>query len=67
MAIEYFTQHIARNKEKINIEYLSKVLSVSSGLLIAAIENQVDEKGKRIKLPRRCIPELLKYFSELCP
>lgn len=59
------TQHIACNKEKLNLQYLSEALNVSYTLMIAAIENKIDEKGRRLKLPRQCLPELVKFFQEL--
>ena len=65
MAIMYFTDHIARNREKLNLEYLADFIGVTYHALIQAIERKVDSKGRQVKLPKPCLPKLVIFFKEL--
>lgn len=67
IAIKYFTNHIAINRDKLNLEHLARYINVPYPFLIRSIDSLSGEKGEEKLLPRHCLPKLLAFFEELRP
>lgn len=65
ITIEQATAWLNANADLLNLKEISRLLNTDMGTLHRAVYGKPDYMGRKVKIPKRCLPELVKIMQEL--
>lgn len=65
ITIEQATAWLNANADLLNLKEISRLINTDMGTLHRAVYGKPDYMGRKVKIPNRCLPELVKIISSL--